>query len=135
MVEPVETTVHSSPNEASHTSTHPATLSHMPFTYMLRCSDGTYYVGSTRFDLSVRVNQHNSGTGSRYTACRRPVEVVWAAEFAKVTEAFSLEEQIQNWSRAKREALIEGRFATSLACLGRRPGSTSRRTRGKSDPS
>ena len=63
-----------------------------------------------RFDLALRVFQHNSGTGARYTACRRPVEVVWAAEFTKVTEAYAMEKKIQNWSRAKREALIEGRF-------------------------
>ena len=107
----------------------------MPFTYMLRCSDGTYYVGSTRFDLSVRVFQHNSGTGSRYTACRRPVEVVWAAEFAKVTEAFSLEKQIQNWSRAKREALIEGRFADLPGLSRSKTGIVQSRTGDKSDPS
>ena len=83
----------------------------MPFTYMLRCADGTYYVGSTRGDLEVRVFQHSSGTGSRYTACRRPVTLVWSAEFDRVTDAFALEKQLQGWSRAKRQALIEGRFA------------------------
>ena len=83
----------------------------MPFTYILRCADGSYYVGSTRGDLADRVHQHAIGTGSRYTACRRPVELVWFAEFERVTEAFALEKQVQNWSRAKREALIEGRFA------------------------
>jgi predicted GIY-YIG superfamily endonuclease len=82
----------------------------MPFTYSLRCADGSYYVGSTRGDLGTRVDQHNLGTGSRYTACRRPVELLWYAEFDRVTEAFAFEKQVQNWSRAKREALIEGRY-------------------------
>ncbi len=36
--------------------------------------------------------------------------LVWSAEFERVDEAFALEKQIQNWSRAKREALIAGRF-------------------------
>ena len=94
----------------------------MPFTYILRCADGSYYVGSTRGDLGTRVYQHNIGTGSRYTACRRPVELVWYAEFDRVTEAFAFEKQVQNWSRAKREALIAGRYG-DLPALSR----TSRR--------
>ena len=93
----------------------------MPYTYMLRCADGSFYVGSTRGDLMLRLSQHNSGTGSRYTACRRPVELVWSTEFERVTEAFALEKQIQNWSRAKRQALIDGRIADlpDLATSGR----------------
>ena len=83
----------------------------MPFTYMLRCADGSYYVGSTRGDLEARLFQHGSGTGAQYTATRLPVELVWSAEFERVTEAFALEKRVQNWSRAKREALIEGRYA------------------------
>jgi putative endonuclease len=38
----------------------------MPWTYMLRCSDGSYYVGST-WDLEQRVNQHNGDEGADYT--------------------------------------------------------------------
>ncbi len=90
----------------------------MPFTYILRCADDSLYVGSTRFDVQVRVQQHNAGTGSRYTACRRPVVLIWCAEFDKVTDAFGLEKQLQNWSRAKRLALVEGRFA-DLPALSR----------------
>ena len=90
----------------------------MPFTYILRCSDGSLYVGSTRFDVQQRVYQHNIGKGSRYTACRLPVELLWCAEFEKVTDAFGLEKQVQGWSRAKRIALIEGRFA-DLPALAR----------------
>ncbi len=95
----------------------------MPFTYLLRCADGSFYAGSTRGDLMLRVFERNAGTGSRYTACRRPVELAWSAEFERVTEAFALEKQIQNWSRAKRQALIDGRFADLPALArSRRPG-------------
>ena len=90
----------------------------MPFTYILRCADGSFYVGSTRGDIHRRVSQHNAGTGARYTACRRPVELVWSAEFERTTEAFALEKQIQNWSRSKRLALIEGRYG-DLPALAR----------------
>jgi putative endonuclease len=81
----------------------------MPFTYILECADGSYYVGST-FDLNRRLVQHSEGSGARYTARRRPVRLVWSAEFASVRDAYLLEKQIQGWSRAKRQALIEGRF-------------------------
>ncbi|QIK77455.1 GIY-YIG nuclease family protein [Nocardioides piscis] len=79
----------------------------MPWTYMLRCADGSYYVGST-WDLERRVNQHQGGEGAAYTRRRRPVELVWCAEFQRIAEAFEWEKRIQGWSRAKREALIKG---------------------------
>ena len=82
----------------------------MPFTYILRCADGTLYVGSTRFDVQQRVHQHSIGEGSRNTACPLPVELLWCAELEKVTDAFGLEKQLQGWSLAKRLARVEGRF-------------------------
>jgi putative endonuclease len=89
----------------------------MAWVYIVRCSDGSYYVGST-VDLNKRVNQHNNGGGAKYTERRRPVVLVWVMEFADVGEAYAAEKQIQNWSRAKREALIEGRM-DDLAALAR----------------
>ena len=81
----------------------------MPFTYILRCADGSYYVGSTT-NLELRLAQHDAGEGARYTTTRRPVELAWAHETQLVDDAFALEKKIQGWSRAKREALIDGRF-------------------------
>ena len=81
----------------------------MPFVYMLRCSDGSYYVGSTT-NLEVRLAQHQIGEGAAYTRRRRPVELVWFEEFSRVDQAFAREKQVQGWSRAKREALIAGKF-------------------------
>jgi putative endonuclease len=43
----------------------------MPWTYILECADGSFYVGSTR-DLEERVEQHNTGHGAAYTRRRRP---------------------------------------------------------------
>ena len=79
----------------------------MAYVYILRCADGSYYVGSTR-DLETRVEQHASGAGAKYTGTRRPVELVFAHEFERVDEAYEREKQIQGWSRRKREALIAG---------------------------
>lgn len=81
----------------------------MPWTYILRCSDGSFYVGSAHH-LENRVDQHNEGAVAGYTESRRPVELVWAHASDRIDEAWGLERQIKGWSRAKRIALIEGRF-------------------------
>jgi len=78
--------------------------------YILRCRDGSYYVGSSR-DLDHRMMQHYSGNGAAYTSKRMPVELVWFEQFDRIDEAYAREKQVQRWSRAKREALVEGRIA------------------------
>ena len=80
----------------------------MAWMYILKCADNSYYVGSTR-NLDLRLTQHQSGKGSRYTSGRLPVELVYAEEYDRVIDAYAREKQIQNWSRAKREALIDGK--------------------------
>ncbi|MDF8262786.1 GIY-YIG nuclease family protein [Luteipulveratus flavus] len=91
----------------------------MAWTYILRCGDGSYYVGSTR-DLERRLAQHRAGEGAAYTRRRLPIELVWAQECTRVDQAYALEKQVQNWSRAKREALITGRLEL-LPSLARKP--------------
>jgi putative endonuclease len=81
----------------------------MAWVYILKCSDDTFYVGST-VDLERRLFQHREGLGAVYTARRRPVELVWAGEFERVSEAFAFEKQVQGWRRDKRIALIEERW-------------------------
>lgn len=79
------------------------------YTYILRCSDGTFYAGSTK-NLDDRLEAHQQGSGSAYKTIRRPAELIWFAEFERIDEAFALEKQIQGWSHAKRLAFIEGGF-------------------------
>ncbi len=79
----------------------------MPFVYILKCSDGSYYVGSTT-NLEKRLAEHQSGFFEGYTQSRRPVELIWSAEMPTEHEAFSFERQIKGWSRAKKEALVRG---------------------------
>ena len=81
----------------------------MAWTYILRCADKSYYVGSCR-DLDLRVWQHSTGLGSKYTSTRTPIKLVFAAEFDNVGDAYAFEKKVQGWSRAKREALIAGEF-------------------------
>jgi predicted GIY-YIG superfamily endonuclease len=80
----------------------------MAWMYILECSDGSYYVGSTR-DLEGRLFQHRQGMGAKYTSRRLPIKLVYSEEFERVADAYAREKQVQNWSRAKREALICGR--------------------------
>ena len=81
----------------------------MAFVYMLVCADGAFYVGSTR-DLAARVHQHQTGIGAAYTREPLPVRLIWSEEHENVGTAFAREKQIQNWSRAKRVALIQQRY-------------------------
>jgi putative endonuclease len=89
--------------------------------YMLPCSDGRYYVGSARRGLDRRVAEHNSGKYGGYTSKLLPVVVVWAEHFPDVTDAIAVERQIKGWSRAKKEALIDGDYET-IKQLARRGG-------------
>ncbi|HEU0311153.1 MAG TPA: GIY-YIG nuclease family protein [Sphingomicrobium sp.] len=77
------------------------------YAYMLRCSDGSYYVGHTD-DLEARFGAHQSGLLPGYTQKRRPVELVWHQNFPERDQAFAAERQIKGWTRAKKEALIRG---------------------------
>ena len=75
--------------------------------YLLKCADGTYYTGSTKF-LIERFRLHQEGAGSNYTKKRLPVELVYYEEFTDIEFAFIREKQVQNWSSLKKEALIKG---------------------------
>jgi putative endonuclease len=80
------------------------------FLYILRCSDGSYYVGTTRTALEIRVAEHNAGTLGGYTSTRRPVTLVYSQWFDRITDAIENERKLKKWSRAKKEALIRGDF-------------------------
>jgi putative endonuclease len=48
------------------------------FLYILRCSDGSFYIGTTRGTLDARIAQHNAGAFGGYTATRLPVALVFS---------------------------------------------------------
>jgi putative endonuclease len=81
------------------------------YLYILRCADGSYYVGSTRASLELRIAQHNDGTFGGYTSTRRPVHFVFHQEFDRITDLIAAERQVKRWTRAKKEALIRGDYA------------------------
>jgi putative endonuclease len=78
--------------------------------YILQCSDGTFYTGITS-NLDKRLMEHQSGKhfGS-YTHSRRPVKLMYYAEFSDVNRAIAMEKQVKKWSKAKKQALIDGNF-------------------------
>jgi putative endonuclease len=89
------------------------------YTYIVRCSDGSYYTGITN-NPKGRVLQHNEGTNSKsYTFTRRPVALVYAAEFFDVYEAIHWEKIVKGWSRKKKEALIQGDWE-NIAALSKK---------------
>ena len=79
----------------------------MVFVYIVRCFDGSLYVGLTN-DVAHRVCRHNEGLAAAYTTERRPVTLVYSEPCATLTAAVRRERQIKRWSRAKKEALVAG---------------------------
>ena len=77
------------------------------YMYILRCSDNTYYTGST-IDLERRLEEHQTGIGANYTRERLPVTLVYFEEYDRIDLAFYKEKQVQGWGRKKKEALIFG---------------------------
>ena len=85
----------------------PANTNACFYCYMIRCADGSYYVGVSD-DPERRVQEHNEGKGSDWTAARRPVSLVWTEEHPSLAAARQRENQLKRWSHAKKEALIGG---------------------------
>jgi putative endonuclease len=90
------------------------------FLYILRCADGSLYIGITRTSLEIRVAQHNAGTLGGYTATRRPVTLVFSQWFDRITDAIENERKLKKWSRAKKEAFIRGDMAALRQLSARR---------------
>jgi putative endonuclease len=92
---------------------------------MLRCADGSFYVGSaTGNDLSRRIAEHQSGAYPSYTWSRRPVELVWSEHFDRITDAIAVERKLKGWSRAKKVALVNSDFGLLQTLAKRRAGKT-----------
>src|SRR5690242_5596713 len=89
--------------------------------YILGCSDGSYYTGTTRGELERRIAEHQTGHFDGYTITRRPVTLRYSEYFEPTTDAIAAEQQIKRWSRAKKEALIAGNFER-LSVLAKRHG-------------
>jgi putative endonuclease len=75
------------------------------YTYILQCSDNTYYVGCTN-NLEKRIIEHNtSQNGAHYTKIRRPVVLKYVEIFNTLLKARRRENEIKGWRRSKKELL------------------------------
>jgi putative endonuclease len=74
--------------------------------YLLRCADDSLYCGWTT-DLQLRLAAHRSGTASRYTRSRRPVELAVVILVADRPAALREEARIKKLPRAAKLRLIE----------------------------
>lgn len=91
---------------------------HVAAVYILRCADGSLYVGHTS-DLQARERTHNEGRGGSFTAARRPVTLVYSESLPSLEAARAREAQLKRWSALTKEALLCGDLA-ALHRLSRR---------------
>ncbi|MEK7193034.1 MAG: GIY-YIG nuclease family protein [Patescibacteria group bacterium] len=76
------------------------------FTYILECSDGTLYVGSTN-NLEKRLREHNHAkSGAHYTKIRRPVVLKYHEELKSLKEARAREVSLKRLTRKEKLELI-----------------------------
>jgi putative endonuclease len=75
--------------------------------YVLLCSDGSYYGGVTT-DLDRRLNEHNATSrGAKYTKARRPVKLVYWANYENRSKAQKAEYNFKKLKRKEKEELVE----------------------------
>jgi putative endonuclease len=77
--------------------------------YILKCGNGDYYTGSTK-NLERRIQEYQLGLGANFTKKHLPVKLVYFEVFDRIDLAFLREKQVQKWSKAKKEALIDKDF-------------------------
>jgi putative endonuclease len=88
------------------------------YMYILECSNGKYYVGSTKY-LDRRIKEHQNGMGANFTKKHLPVKLIYLEEYDKIENAFKREKQIQGWTIKKKKALVEGKIE-ELKLMGKK---------------
>lgn len=81
----------------------------MYYTYLLRCTDGSLYVGIST-DLTRRMEEHRSGTcpHSKYTRTHPPKELCAAWESSDRASASRLEYRLKQRTKPQKEILAAG---------------------------
>lgn len=78
----------------------------MWFTYILLCTNGSYYTGSTN-NIDKRFKDHMDGRGARYTKSHKPIKIIYKEKFSTKSQALKREAEIKSWPRKKKENLIQ----------------------------
>lgn len=76
------------------------------YVYILECDDDTFYTGYTT-DVACRVDEHNAGSGAKYTAGRTPVTLRYVEYHGTRSAAQSREYEIKSLPRGDKEQLVE----------------------------
>lgn len=79
---------------------------YMYYVYIIECSDGTLYIGSTN-NIQKRIEAHNSSNkGAKYTRGRRPVSLRYSETFDTKPDALKRECELKKLSREQKINLI-----------------------------
>ncbi|MFH1644539.1 MAG: GIY-YIG nuclease family protein [bacterium] len=76
------------------------------YVYMLRCADGSFYIGHTD-NLENRRYEHQMKKYNGYTSTRLPIQLVFHEAFPTRDEAFAAERKLKGWMRKKKIILIK----------------------------
>ena len=81
----------------------------MYFVYILRTSSDTLYIGQTN-NLEKRIREHKSKStkSAKYIRYFSSFKLVFSEKHQTRKEAMRREGQLKRWSRAKKEALVQG---------------------------
>jgi len=83
------------------------------YVYIVRCRDGTLYIGIAR-DIAKRLALHDAGKGAKYTRSRGPLQLLWQEGPMTVSRALRREHQLKQLTRVQKEALIAGTLVLKL---------------------
>jgi putative endonuclease len=87
------------------------------YVYLARCADDTLYCGIAR-DVSARIQEHDAGSGARYTRGRGPLEVLVTQRCRDQGLALRIERAVKRLTRT--EKLVLASDPGGLARLARR---------------
>lgn len=79
----------------------------MWYVYLLKCSDGTLYCGTTT-DIQRRLGEHNSGKGAKYTRSRRPVSLLGFLQTVSRSAALKLEGAVRRQPPSQKLQFLVG---------------------------
>jgi len=80
------------------------------YVYILQCGDGSLYTGVTN-NLAVRILNHQSGQGAKYTRSHLPVKLVFSEAQADKFAAYRREAEIKNFPRVEKISLIKAHLS------------------------
>jgi predicted GIY-YIG superfamily endonuclease len=76
------------------------------FLYIVKCADGSLYTGIST-DVRRRIQQHNAGSGAKYTATRNPVVFQGMWKYSDRSSASRAENALKRLNREEKLALIQ----------------------------